>query len=155
MAKNQTKKPKNEKKKSKYPMRSKKLLTFKGRSGYPMLHKDEKTGRIFIMTRKKSGGVERTYLTKSLGIPKELQKHPSVKRLKTKNPTKAAPKKRKKSTKEKAGIGIGTLLGVGIAGYLLYRMIKRTSSATGAETKPQKKILSYREWREQRRQKRR
>jgi hypothetical protein len=133
MVKNKTKKTEKTKK-SKYPMRSKKEITFKGRSGYPMLHEDKPTGRIFIMTRKKSGGVERTYLSKSLNVPKELKKHPSEKRLKTKNPTKAKPKttpKRKKAPKKKEDNSLLYIAGAGLVGLLGYSLIKKGSGSSG------------------------
>ena len=46
----------------KYPHRSKKKITYHGRSGNPMIHATKK-GREYIMVRKKGGGVKRFYLT--------------------------------------------------------------------------------------------
>lgn len=40
--------------------RSKKLITYHGRKGYPVIHISE-TGRKYIMVRKKGGGVKRLY----------------------------------------------------------------------------------------------
>jgi len=40
--------------------RSKKTITYHGRSGKPMVHTTA-TGRKFIMVRKKGGGVKRLY----------------------------------------------------------------------------------------------
>lgn len=42
--------------------RSKKKLTYHGRSGYPIIHHTKK-GRRFIMVRKSGGGMKRLYLT--------------------------------------------------------------------------------------------
>jgi hypothetical protein len=47
----------------KYPHHSKKTLTYHGRAGHPLIHKDKKTGKTFIMVRKKGGGTRRLYLT--------------------------------------------------------------------------------------------
>jgi hypothetical protein len=44
----------------KYPRRGKKV-TYHGRSGRPLLHKDT-AGKIYIMTRKKGGGTKRVYV---------------------------------------------------------------------------------------------
>ena len=41
-------------------MRTKKKITYHGRSGYPSIHKT-KTGKKYIMVRKKGGGVKRLY----------------------------------------------------------------------------------------------
>ena len=41
-------------------MRTKKKITYHGRSGYPTIHKT-KTGKKYIMVRKKGGGVKRLY----------------------------------------------------------------------------------------------
>ncbi len=42
--------------------RSEKKMTYHGRSGHPIMH-ETKTGRKYIMVRKKGGGVKRLYLT--------------------------------------------------------------------------------------------
>jgi hypothetical protein len=42
--------------------RSRKKLTYHGRSGYPIIHYTEK-GRRYIMVRKSGGGMKRLYLT--------------------------------------------------------------------------------------------
>ena len=41
-------------------MRTKKKITYHGRTGYPIIHKTKK-GRKYIMVRKKGGGVKRLY----------------------------------------------------------------------------------------------
>jgi len=55
-----------------YPHRSKKKLTYHGRTGKPIIHLS-KTGREFIMVRKKGGGTKRLYL-KNGKVPKKHQK---------------------------------------------------------------------------------
>lgn len=40
--------------------RSKKLITYHGRRGHPVIHISE-TGKKYIMVRKKGGGVKRLY----------------------------------------------------------------------------------------------
>lgn len=40
--------------------RSKKKITYHGRSGYPVIHTSS-AGRKYIMVRKKGGGVKRLY----------------------------------------------------------------------------------------------
>lgn len=52
----------------KYPFRSKRKMTYHGRSGYPKIHKS-KSGKEYIMTRKKGGGTKRLHLEKGR-IPK-------------------------------------------------------------------------------------
>lgn len=49
--------------------RSKRKLTYHGRSGYPVVH-ETKTGRDYIMVRKRDGGTKRLYL-KYGQVPKE------------------------------------------------------------------------------------
>lgn len=44
-----------------YPRRSSRLIRYHGREGRPVVHLDEKTGRLFIMVRKSGGGVRRLY----------------------------------------------------------------------------------------------
>lgn len=46
----------------KYPHKSKRMLTYHGRSGYPLIHKDTKSGRTYIMVRARGGGTKRIYL---------------------------------------------------------------------------------------------
>lgn len=53
--------------------RSKKKLTYHGRSGYPAIH-ETTTGSTFIMVRARGGGVKRVYLTESNNVPKHLRK---------------------------------------------------------------------------------
>ncbi len=43
-----------------YPRRSRKRVTYHGRSGFPVLH-ITKGGRLYIMVRKRGGGVRRLY----------------------------------------------------------------------------------------------
>lgn len=43
-----------------YPRRSKKSITYHGRSGRPIIHQTE-GGRLYIMVRAKGGGVKRLY----------------------------------------------------------------------------------------------
>lgn len=43
-----------------YPKRSGKTITYHGRTGRPIIHQS-KTGRLYIMVRKKGGGVKRLY----------------------------------------------------------------------------------------------
>jgi len=40
--------------------RSKRAITYHGRTGYPVIH-ESKSGRKYIMVRKKGGGVRRLY----------------------------------------------------------------------------------------------
>ena len=47
----------------KYPYKSKKKMTYHGRTGYPIIHAT-KTGREYIMVRKRGGGVKRLYLVR-------------------------------------------------------------------------------------------
>lgn len=63
--------------------RSKKVLTYHGRSGHPVVHQhisksrsgDTRTfGNPFIMVRAVGGGTKRLYLTKSGDVPKHLRK---------------------------------------------------------------------------------
>lgn len=60
-----------------YPHRSKKTMTYHGRSGHPIIHKGEKGGE-YIMVRQKGGGTKRLYLTpetrKKLESKEGLQK---------------------------------------------------------------------------------
>lgn len=49
--------------------RSKKKLTYHGRSGYPMIHETE-NGKKFIMVRKRDGGLKRLYLDSRGNVPK-------------------------------------------------------------------------------------
>lgn len=42
--------------------KSKRKMTYHGRSGYPIIHTTKK-GREYIMVRKKDGGTKRLYLT--------------------------------------------------------------------------------------------
>jgi len=53
----------------KYPHRSKKKLTYHGRTGKPMIHLSE-SRREYIMVRKKGGGTKRLYL-KNGNVPKD------------------------------------------------------------------------------------
>lgn len=46
--------------KKKYPYKSKRKITYHGRSGYPTIHR-AKTGRTYIMVRAKGGGRKRLY----------------------------------------------------------------------------------------------
>jgi hypothetical protein len=41
--------------------RSKELMTYHGRKGHPLIHK-AKTGKSFIMVRKRGGGVKKLFL---------------------------------------------------------------------------------------------
>jgi hypothetical protein len=41
--------------------KSKRKITYHGRSGYPVIHIDERTGRKYIMVRKSGGGTKRLY----------------------------------------------------------------------------------------------
>jgi len=43
-----------------YPRRSEKTITYHGRSGRPIIHQAD-SGRLYIMVRKKGGGVKRLY----------------------------------------------------------------------------------------------
>jgi len=43
-----------------YPRRSKKRITYHGRSGYPIIHQAD-SGKLYIMVRAKGGGVKRLY----------------------------------------------------------------------------------------------
>ena len=47
--------------KRKYPYRSKRKVTYHGRTGFPLIHKDKKSKRTYIMVRKKGGGTKRLY----------------------------------------------------------------------------------------------
>jgi len=42
--------------------KSKRRMTYHGRGGYPVIHKTNK-GRMYIMVRKRGGGVKRLYLS--------------------------------------------------------------------------------------------
>lgn len=53
----------------KYPRRSKKVMVYHGRRGRPILH-ISKTGRKYIMVRRKGGGTKRLYLKRG-NVPKE------------------------------------------------------------------------------------
>ncbi len=44
-----------------YPRRSSRLIRYHGREGYPLIHRDERTGRFYIMVRKRGGGTKRLY----------------------------------------------------------------------------------------------
>jgi hypothetical protein len=50
------------------PYRSKKALTYHGRTGHPMIHTCKK-GKLYIMVRKRGGGTKRLYLVKG-NVPK-------------------------------------------------------------------------------------
>ena len=54
--------------------RSKRKMTYHGRTGYPLIHTTE-TGRKYIMVRKKGGGVKRLYLKRGR-IPAKYRKKP-------------------------------------------------------------------------------
>jgi len=43
--------------------RSKKKMTYHGRTGYPLIHAT-RGGRLFIMVRKRGGGTKRLYLVR-------------------------------------------------------------------------------------------
>jgi len=43
-----------------YPRKSKKNITYHGRSGRPIIHQ-AKSGRLYIMVRAKGGGTKRLY----------------------------------------------------------------------------------------------
>jgi len=53
--------------------RSKKKMTYHGRSGYPMIHKTEKNKK-YIMVRKHNGGVKRLYLDRRGNVPRRFRK---------------------------------------------------------------------------------
>lgn len=53
----------------KYPHRSKRKMTYHGRTGKPMIHLNKK-GREYIMVRKRGGGTKRLYLKKGK-VPKK------------------------------------------------------------------------------------
>lgn len=44
-----------------YPKSSPKVIRYHGREGRPVIHQDKRTGRLYIMVRKKGGGVRRLY----------------------------------------------------------------------------------------------
>jgi hypothetical protein len=52
--------------------RSKKTLTYHGRSGHPLIHTCIK-GKKYIMVRKKGGGTKRVFLDKNGNVPKKLR----------------------------------------------------------------------------------
>jgi len=45
----------------KYPHKSKRKMKYHDREGYPVIHKDKKTGKTYVMVRKKGGGTRRLY----------------------------------------------------------------------------------------------
>lgn len=54
-----------------YPRGSSKLIRYHGREGRPVVHQDEKTGRLYIMVRKKGGGTKRLYEGSSYRVEKK------------------------------------------------------------------------------------
>ena len=71
------KKVKEKQKKITYPRKSKKKLTYHGRSGYPILHKTKTSNQTYIMVRARKiegGGTKRLYLDKSGNVPKKHRK---------------------------------------------------------------------------------
>lgn len=57
-----------------YPYRSRKKMTYHGRTGYPMIHITRTSGRKYIMVRKKGGGTKRLYLDKHGNVPERHRK---------------------------------------------------------------------------------
>lgn len=55
------------------PVRSKRVLTYHGRSGKPMIHTCEK-GKKYIMVRKKGGGAKRLFLDRNGNVPRSMRK---------------------------------------------------------------------------------
>lgn len=47
--------------KHKYPYKSKRKISWHDREGYPIIHKDKKTKKTYVMVRKKGGGTRRLY----------------------------------------------------------------------------------------------
>jgi len=133
-----TKKPKNK------VVEWKEEMEYHGRRKKPKVHTDEK-GKTYVMVRSRGGGIERLYTWKKYLVSNKTK-------AKTKNPTTEKPKKRKKS-KKKEDNSIFYLIGAGIVGFLGYKLLKKESSAKPGPQE-ERKILSYREWRNQRRQRR-
>jgi hypothetical protein len=52
-----------------YPRRSKKKMTYHGRTGHPIIHEAKTSGRKFMMVRAKGGGTKRLYLDKHGNVP--------------------------------------------------------------------------------------
>ena len=46
---------------TRYPHKSKRKMKYHDREGYPTIHKDKKTGKTYVMVRKKGGGTKRLY----------------------------------------------------------------------------------------------
>lgn len=44
-----------------YPYKSKRKMKHHGREGFPIIHKDKKTGKTYVMVRKKGGATKRLY----------------------------------------------------------------------------------------------
>ena len=44
-----------------YPHKSKQKMKYHDREGYPTIHKDKKTGKTYVMVRKKGGGTKQLY----------------------------------------------------------------------------------------------
>lgn len=66
-------------KKIKGKCRSIDILCYHSRCGHPVLHENEK-GKLFIMGRKKGGGVKRVYLNKKGNVPISQQVKPGMKK---------------------------------------------------------------------------
>ncbi len=54
--------------------RSRRTLTYHGRSGHPVVHEAKTSGREYIMVRKRGGGTKRLYLTRRGGVPTKHRK---------------------------------------------------------------------------------